>query len=82
MSYPTQLSGGQQQRVSLARALAYPFDILLMDEPIKGFEKKLREDILKSIKDIHSKHGGTIIFVKHHEDEMRIADQSIHLSKI
>ena len=34
-SYPRYISGGQASRASLARALAYESDILLMDEPFK-----------------------------------------------
>ncbi len=35
-------SGGMKRRVALARALAKPSDILVLDEPFKGLDKELR----------------------------------------
>ena len=74
---PAQLSGGQQQRVALARALAYEPPILLMDEPLRALDKKLREEIQLEIrKRIHRRLGVTILYVTHDQEEaLRISDR-------
>ena len=42
-SYPAKISGGQASRTALARAFAINRDVLLMDEPFKGLDIKLKK---------------------------------------
>jgi ABC-type nitrate/sulfonate/bicarbonate transport system ATPase subunit len=43
--YPRDLSGGMQRRVALARAMCFPCDLLLLDEPFTGMDGALRDQI-------------------------------------
>jgi iron(III) transport system ATP-binding protein len=65
----TQLSGGQQQRLSLARALVYEPDILLLDEPLSNLDAKLRHQMRVELKKLQQKLGTTFIFVTHDQVE-------------
>ncbi|WP_054948558.1 ABC transporter ATP-binding protein [Numidum massiliense] len=73
---PGQLSGGQQQRVALARALIMEPAVLLMDEPLSNLDKKLRNSMRVTIRQIQQKVGITTIFVTHDQEEaMSMADR-------
>lgn len=63
--YPKSLSGGMKRRVALARAFAYPCDVLLMDEPFKGLDLSLKETIMSDFKNIWLRDKRTILFVTH-----------------
>jgi iron(III) transport system ATP-binding protein len=65
----TALSGGQQQRVSLARALAYEPDILLLDEPLSNLDAQLRQEMRLHLKALQARLGTTILYVTHDQVE-------------
>lgn len=67
--YPAKLSGGMRQRVSIARAFAYPSDIILMDEPLKGLDIKLKYNLIRTFSRIWQSDKRTVIFVTHDVDE-------------
>ena len=78
--FPWQLSGGMQQRVSIARALAFDADILLMDEPFASLDEELKKNLRYETKKILNNNNITCILVTHDkEDADSMADRIIQL---
>ena len=63
--YPWQLSGGMQQRASIARALAFDADILLMDEPFGALDEIVRDRLNEEVLRLWNRTEKTILFVTH-----------------
>ncbi len=63
--YPWQLSGGMQQRASIARALAFDADILLMDEPFGALDEIVRDRLNEELLSLWMRTEKTIGFVTH-----------------
>lgn len=73
------LSGGQQQKIQLGITIMNDPDLLILDEPTKGFDPVNRR-LLMDIIEEHQRAGATIIFVTHQMEEVeRLCDRIILL---
>jgi len=63
--FPWQLSGGMQQRASIARALAFDADLLLMDEPFGALDEIVRDHLNEQLLKLWDRTNKTICFVTH-----------------
>ena len=73
------LSGGQQQKVQLGITIMDEPELLILDEPTKGFDpvnRKLLMDIIEE----HQAKGATVVMVTHQMEEVeRLCDRVILL---
>ena len=63
--FPWQLSGGMQQRASIARALSFDPDLLLMDEPFGALDEIVRDHLNEQLLNLWRKTEKTVVFVTH-----------------
>ncbi len=63
--FPWQLSGGMQQRASIARALSFDPDMLLMDEPFGALDEIVRDHLNEQLLKLWAATQKTVIFVTH-----------------
>lgn len=71
------LSGGQQQKIQLGLTIMNDPELLILDEPTKGFDP-INRRLLMTIIEEHQKAGATVIFVTHQMEEVeRLCDRII-----
>ena len=63
------LSGGEKQRTALARALVYPGQLILLDEPFHAQDQAKKEAIIKLINHITKKENRMTIVVSHDKSD-------------
>jgi ABC-type sulfate/molybdate transport systems ATPase subunit len=67
--YPHEVSGGQKQRCSIARTLVANPKLLLLDEPARGLDAALREDLYGILRDLRTDYRIPILLVTHDLEE-------------
>ena len=73
------LSGGEKQRIILARAIAKPFEILVIDEGLSQVDINMERIIMKNLITMYK--DKTIIFISHRIDNIDLFDQVIKIEK-
>lgn len=66
---PSQLSGGMQRRVAIARALVCQAELLLLDEPFKGLDYALKQELMGLVRKECRGKGQTVLLVTHDPEE-------------
>jgi NitT/TauT family transport system ATP-binding protein len=75
---PSKLSGGMKRRVAIARAFSYKSSLLLMDEPFKGLDGKLKNNIIQEFLKLYVEDKRTIILVTHDIQEAELLGDIIY----
>jgi multiple sugar transport system ATP-binding protein len=73
---PKALSNGQKQRTALARALAGAPDILLLDDPLRNVDAKLRFEMRLELPRLLKEQNSTVIYVtQDYKEAMALGDR-------
>lgn len=81
MHAPHQLSGGQKQRVAIAGIIAMRPRCIVLDEPTAMLDPKGRAEVMKTVKELNSQYGITIILITHYMEEAAQCGRIIVMDK-
>ncbi len=74
--FPSELSNGQKQRTSLARALVGAPKLLLLDDPLRNVDAKLRYEMRLELPNLLKKFNATVLYVtQDYKEAMALADR-------
>jgi len=76
-AYPRELSGGEKQRVSIARAIAVPKKMLVLDEPTSSLDVSVQAQVLNTLKELKSKLHLSYFFITHDINVMKYMSDSL-----
>ncbi|MBO7215070.1 MAG: ABC transporter ATP-binding protein [Clostridia bacterium] len=80
--YPHSLSGGEKQRINFLRAISYPSQVVIMDEPFSSLDLKLKLCLISDFLSLWKESKKTVIFVTHDVDEaLMLANRVIVMSE-
>ena len=77
---PNQLSGGQQQRVAIGRALMNAPAVMLADEPTGSLDSRSGQEVLRLLKESHTRYRQTLLIVTHDENIALQAERIITIA--
>jgi len=73
---PRALSNGQKQRTALARALADSPSLLLLDDPLRNVDAKLRFEMRLELPRLLEQQGATVVYVtQDYKEAMALGDR-------
>ena len=73
---PRELSNGQKQRTSLARALAASPRLLLLDDPLRNVDAKLRFEMRLELPRLLKQSGAAVLYItQDYKEAMALADR-------
>ena len=75
---PKELSNGQKQRTALARALVAAPKVLLLDDPLRNVDAKLRYEMRLELPNLLRRSGSAVLYVtQDYKEAMALADRIV-----
>lgn len=74
-----ELSGGQRQRVLIAKAMVQKPELLILDEPTTGLDKRAVEDLFETLTKLNHEQEMSILMISHDLFRVRTWCQQIYL---